>query len=68
MARTRLYPDTPLVKFYAEVFAAKILDWNIRDASGQKRKVDSGTIERLDPDFFDILRDKLKQRVEQVKN
>ena len=55
-AKQRLAPAEPMTRWYAEVFATKILDWDIKQADGTKLPVTAENIKRLSPQFFDLLK------------
>ena len=55
-AKQRLAPSEPMTRWYAELFATKILDWDIKDAAGKKLPVTAENIRRLSPQFYDVLK------------
>ena len=67
-AKSQIFPGVGTVKYFAELFAQKIKGWNIKDAKGQAVPITADNIGKLDPDFFAILKETLKQPVEQPKN
>ena len=55
-AKQRLAPSEPMVRWYAEIFATKILDWDLQDRDGKKVPITADNLRRLTPQFFEVLK------------
>lgn len=67
-AKSQVFPGIGTAKFFSELFATKILDWDVKNSKGDKVPVTAENIGRLHPDCFEILKEKLKQSPELPKN
>lgn len=68
LSKSQLVPGTGTAKFYAELCASKIDDWDLKDAAGKKVEPTAANICRLTSEFFEVLRERLRQPVQQPKN
>lgn len=68
LAKSVLSPGEGTGKFYAELCAKKILGWDLKGRDGKPVEPTAENICKLNSQFFEVLRDRLRQPVEQLKN
>lgn len=67
-AKSHLASGIGNVTFFAQLCATKILGWDLLDGKGEKVAPTAENLMKLNSLFFEILRDKMRQPVEQPKN
>lgn len=68
MAKAALTPGVGTGTYYAELCATKIRAWDMKDREGNPVPITPQNICKLDSLFFELLREKLRQPVQQPKN
>jgi len=54
-AKSRVFPTEPLVKWWSELLATKILSWTLKDSKGTALAISVEHLNGLVPEFFDAL-------------
>jgi len=67
-AKAQLTPGVGTGTYYAELCATKIRGWDLKDREGKPVEITAQNICKLNPLFFELLREKLRQPVDQPKN